>query len=68
MTATRRVERIELFPLHVPFRAVVRETMARGAGGFGVAIPAEEPWLGGEGVLRTITDGRVVHDADGAIA
>lgn len=60
MVATPRVERIELFPLHVPFRAVVRETMARGAGGLGMAIPAEEPWLGGDFVIARLTadDGR----------
>lgn len=50
-----RVERIELLPLHVPFRAIVRETMARGAGGLGMAIPAEEPWLGGDFVIARLT-------------
>jgi muconate cycloisomerase len=55
-----RVARIELFPLHVPFRPVVREAMARGAGGLGMAIPAEEPWLGGDFVIARLTaeDGR----------
>jgi len=49
------VERIELFPLHVPFRAAVREAMARGAGGLGMAIPAEEPWTGGDFVIARLT-------------
>jgi muconate cycloisomerase len=49
------VDRIELFPLHVPFRAAVREAMARGAGGLGMAIPAEEPWTGGDFVIARLT-------------
>jgi muconate cycloisomerase len=49
------VRRIELFPLHVPFREVVRETMARSAGGLGMAIPAEEAWLGGDFVIARLT-------------
>jgi hypothetical protein len=40
MMKTPLIERIELFPLHVPFRAIVREAMARSAGGLGMAIPA----------------------------
>ena len=49
-----RIERIELFPLHVPFRALVREAMARSAGGLGMAIPAEEPWNGGDFVIARL--------------
>ena len=49
------VDRIELFPLHVPFRAEVRETMARSEGGLGMAIPAEETWLGGDFVIARLT-------------
>jgi muconate cycloisomerase len=49
------VERIELCPLHVPFRAAVREAMARGEGGLGMAIPAEEPWTGGDFVIARLT-------------
>ncbi len=49
-----RIERIELFPIHVPFRAVVREAMARSAGGLGMAIPAEEPWTGGDFVIARL--------------
>jgi muconate cycloisomerase len=48
------VVRIELFPLHVPFRAAVREAMARSEGGLGMAIPAEEPWLGGDFVVARL--------------
>jgi len=56
-----RIERIELFPLHVPFRAAVREAMARAEGGLGMAIPAEEPWTGGDFVIARLTaeDGAV---------
>lgn len=55
MSKSPVVERIELFALHVPFRAVVRDTMARGAGGLGMAIPAEEAWLGGDFVIARLT-------------
>jgi muconate cycloisomerase len=55
MTAAPRIERLELFPLHVPFREVVRETMARSAGGLGMAIPAEEPWSGGDFIIARMT-------------
>jgi muconate cycloisomerase len=49
------IERIELCPLHVPFRAAVREAMAKGEGGLGMAIPAEEPWTGGDFVIARLT-------------
>jgi len=57
---TPRIECIELFPLHVPFRQLVRETMARSEGGLGMAIPSEEPWLGGDFVIAR------VHADDGS--
>jgi muconate cycloisomerase len=50
-----RVVRIELTPLHVPFRPAVREAMGGSPGGLGMAIPAEEPWLGGDFVICRIT-------------
>src|SRR5829696_1381894 len=50
-----QIERIELVPLHVPFHATVRETMARAAGGLGMAIPAEESWTGGDFVIARLT-------------
>ncbi len=46
--ARTRIERIELTPLHVPFRAEVRDAMAGSEGGLGMAIAAEEAWLGGD--------------------
>jgi muconate cycloisomerase len=54
-TRAPAVARIELFPLHVPFRAAVREAMARSEGGLGMAIPAEEPWLGGDFVVARLS-------------
>lgn len=39
----------------MPFRAAVREAMAKGEGGLGMAIPAEEPWTGGDFVIARIT-------------
>jgi muconate cycloisomerase len=49
------IERIELFPLRVPFRAAVREAMGRSATGLGMAIAAEEAWEGGDFVLARLT-------------
>ena len=49
------IERIELFPVHVPFREVVRQAMARSAGGLGMAIAAEEAWTGGDFVIARLT-------------
>ena len=52
-----RIERIELTPLHVPFRAAVREAMAGSEGGLGMALAAEEAWLGGDfAICRLIAD------------
>ena len=51
MAKAPAIDRIELFRLHVPFRAAVREAMAAGEGGLGMAIPAEEPWTGGDFVI-----------------
>lgn len=56
-----KIERIELSPLHVPFREVVRESMARSAGGLGMAIPAEEAWTGGDFVIARLTDENGAH-------
>jgi muconate cycloisomerase len=55
MSKAPAIERIELFPLHVPFRAAVREAMAKGEGGLGMAIPAEEAWTGGDFVIARLT-------------
>lgn len=55
MPGAPRVEKIELFALHVPFRAAVRESMARSEGGLGMAIPAEEPWTGGDFAVARLT-------------
>jgi muconate cycloisomerase len=52
-----RILRIELTPVHVPFKDVVRQTMQSGVGGLGMAIPAEEAWLGGDFVIcRLVAD------------
>lgn len=49
-----RVAAIALTALHVPFHAAVREVMARSEGGLGMAIPAEEPWTGGDFVIARL--------------
>lgn len=61
MNPAATIQRVELFPLHVPFREVVRESMARSAGGLGMAIPAEEAWLGGDFVIARLTDEQGAH-------
>ncbi len=50
-SAGPRVIKIEMTPVHVPFREIVRETMQAGPGGLGMMIPSEEPWLGGDFVI-----------------
>src|SRR5262245_6911023 len=54
MAKAPAIDRIELHLLHVPFRAAVREAMAAGEGGLGMAIPAEEPWTGGDFVIARL--------------
>ncbi len=49
------IERLELFQLHVPFRAAVREAMGRSTTGLGMAIAAEEAWTGGDFVIVQLT-------------
>lgn len=46
-----KIKRIELTPLHVPFKEAVRNTMGQSEGGLGMAIGAEEAWLGGDFVI-----------------
>ena len=49
-----KIVSIELTPVFVPFREVVRQTMEAG-GGLGMAIAAEEAWLGGDFVICRLT-------------
>jgi len=42
---------IELTPLHVPFKDAVKKAMSEGEGSLGMAIAAEEAWLGGDFVI-----------------
>lgn len=52
-----RIVRIELTPLFVPFSEPVKQAMQASAGGLGMAIQAEEAWLGGDFVIcRLIAD------------
>lgn len=56
-----KVVRIEMTPILVPFFEVVKQAMQASAGGLGMAIPAEEAWLGGDFVICKLTaeDGAV---------
>lgn len=49
-----RIIRIELTPLYVPFREAVKKVMQSSEGGLGMAIAAEEEWLGGDFVICKI--------------
>jgi len=46
-----QISRIELTSLFVPFREGVRQVMQSSTGGLGMAIPAQEPWTGGDFVI-----------------
>jgi len=50
------IKRIELTPIHVPFKKYVRDFMSESEGGLGMAIDAEEAWLGGDFVICKIFD------------
>ena len=45
------IETIELTPIHVPFKDAVKNAMEQSEGGLGMAIAAEEAWLGGDFVI-----------------
>ena len=53
--STPVIDRLELFPLRVPFRQVVREAMARSAGGLGMAIPTDVSWTASDFVILRMT-------------
>ncbi|MFX1315820.1 MAG: mandelate racemase/muconate lactonizing enzyme family protein [Promethearchaeota archaeon] len=48
---TIKIECIELTPLFVPFKEPVKHVMQSSEGGLGMAIKAEETWLGGDFVI-----------------
>jgi muconate cycloisomerase len=50
-----KIVRLELTPLQVPFKQVVKDAMQH-AGGLGMAIPAEEDWFGGDFAICKMTD------------
>jgi muconate cycloisomerase len=45
------IEKIELTPIHVPFKEPVIKVMSEGEGGLGFALGAEEAWPGGDFVI-----------------
>jgi muconate cycloisomerase len=50
-----KIVQVELTPVLVPFKEQIRQFMAQGEGGLGMAIPAEEAWLGGDFVICRMT-------------
>ena len=50
------VKKIELTPIHVPFRSQVKKALEESEGGLGMAIPADEVWLGGDFVICKLFD------------
>ncbi|MHA1689761.1 MAG: mandelate racemase/muconate lactonizing enzyme family protein [Promethearchaeota archaeon] len=51
-----KIKSIKLTPIHVPFKPAVKKAMAESEGGLGMAIGAEEAWLGGDFVICQIFD------------
>ena len=45
------IERVELTPVHVPFKEPIIKAMSEGEGGLGFALGAEESWPGGDFVI-----------------
>jgi L-alanine-DL-glutamate epimerase-like enolase superfamily enzyme len=45
------IKEVRLTPLFVPFKEQVRQVMASGERGVGMAIPIDETWLGGDFVI-----------------
>ena len=56
-----KIIRIELTPVHVPFRELVRQTMESSEGTIGMALKTDESWLGGDFVICKL------HTNDGYI-
>jgi len=50
------IRRIELTPIHVPFKEQVRKAMSSSERGVGMAIPVDEEWLGGDFVICKLID------------
>ena len=46
-----KIKSIELTPIFIPFKEPVKRVMETGEGSLGMAIKAEEPWLGGDFVI-----------------
>jgi muconate cycloisomerase len=46
--ADPKIVRVEMTPVFMPFKPIVRAVMSQGPGGLGMAIKAEEAWLGGD--------------------
>ncbi len=46
-----RIEKVELTPLHVPFKDYVIKAMGEAISGLGMASRSQEPWLGGDFVI-----------------
>lgn len=55
---TSKIESIKLTPVHVPFKSYVIKAMAESEGGLGMAIGAEEAWLGGDFVICQLIDNK----------
>jgi muconate cycloisomerase len=54
---TARIQRIELTPVYVPFKELIRQVMASSEGGLGMALKTDEAWLGEDFVIcRLLAD------------
>lgn len=53
---TTKIRSIELTPVYVPFRKEVQQAMAAAEGGLGMALKADESWLGEDFVICKLLD------------
>lgn len=56
MQRAGRIKKIELTPVFIPFKEVVRQLMEGSEGGIGFALKVEQPWTGEEFVICQMYD------------
>lgn len=56
-----KITSIQITPLFVPFKELVRKFMSNSQGGLGMAISAEEPWVGGDFVICKVIDDKGIE-------
>ena len=68
MSARDPIVRIDLYPLHVPFREEVRAALQGGSGKVAMSLNVEDHWLGGDFLIcRMTTEGGVTGAGEGIV-